>query len=192
MQKEIAATLGIADPIFTEQWHLYNTLNLGHDLNVTGLWLERITGQGVITAVIDDGLDTYSDDLKPNYYAKGLFDFNDQSPEPRPRLFNDRHGTRCSGEIAAAKNDICGVGVAYDSKVADIRILSKALDETDEAAAINYDYQHNDIYSYSWGPRDDGQTMDAPGTLIKRAMVNGVLNGQNGKGSIFVFAGRNV
>lgn len=29
------------------------------------------------------------------------------------------HGTRCAGEVAAARdNGVCGVGVAYDSKVA--------------------------------------------------------------------------
>lgn len=32
---------------------------------------------------------------------------------------NFSHGTRCAGEIAAAKdNNICGVGVAYDSMIA--------------------------------------------------------------------------
>jgi subtilisin family serine protease len=36
------------------------------------------------------------------------------------------HGTRCAGEVAAARdNDICGVGVAYDSKVAGIRMLDQ-------------------------------------------------------------------
>lgn len=29
------------------------------------------------------------------------------------------HGTRCAGEVAAARDNlICGVGVAYDSKIA--------------------------------------------------------------------------
>lgn len=29
------------------------------------------------------------------------------------------HGTRCAGEVSAARdNDVCGVGVAYDSKIA--------------------------------------------------------------------------
>lgn len=29
------------------------------------------------------------------------------------------HGTRCAGEVAAARdNGVCGVGVAYDSKIA--------------------------------------------------------------------------
>lgn len=190
-QADIASALGITDPIFADQWHLYNTVQVGHDLNVTGVWLEGITGAGVTTAIVDDGLDMYSHDLRPNYYAEGSYDFNDKTPEPRPRLYDDKHGTRCSGEVAAAKNDVCGVGMAYDSRVAGIRILSKPIDDADEAAAVNYNYQNNDIYSCSWGPPDDGQTMDAPGILIKRAIVNGVQNGRNGKGSIFVFAAGN-
>ena len=33
------------------------------------------------------------------------------------------HGTRCAGEIAAKRdNKICGVGVAYDSKIAGKKI----------------------------------------------------------------------
>ncbi|KAH0832730.1 Kexin [Fonsecaea pedrosoi] len=187
----IADTLKIKDPIFKEQWHLFNPLQLGHDLNVTGLWLEGITGNGTISAVIDDGLDLYSNDLKDNYYAEGSWDFNDNSPEPKPRLFDDKHGTRCAGEIAAVRNNVCGVGMAYDSKVAGIRILSKPITDEDEAIAINYHYQDNQIYSCSWGPPDDGATMEAPGLLIQRAMVNGIQNGRNGLGSVFVFAAGN-
>lgn len=190
-QKEIASTLGITDPIFKEQWHLFNSLQPGYDLNVTGAWLNNVTGQGIAVAVVDDGLDLDSNDLKPNYFAEGSWDFNEGTPEPRPLLYDDKHGTRCCGEIAAAKNDVCGVGVAYDSKISGIRILSKPIDDVDEAKAINYEFQKNDIYSCSWGPPDDGATMDAPGLLIKRAMVNGVQEGRGGKGSIFVFAAGN-
>ncbi|PKX92495.1 kexin kexB [Aspergillus novofumigatus IBT 16806] len=190
-QKRIASTLGITDPIFNGQWHLFNTVQLGHDLNVTGVWMEGITGKGVTTAVVDDGLDMYSNDLKPNYFPGGSYDFNDNTPEPRPRLSDDKHGTRCAGEIAAARNDVCGVGVAYDSRVAGVRILSKAINDADEATAINFAYQENDIFSCSWGPPDDGATMEGPGILIKRAFVNGVQNGRGGKGSIFVFAAGN-
>ncbi|KAI2795015.1 Dibasic-processing endoprotease [Penicillium oxalicum] len=190
-QNRLMEALQITDPIFKDQWHLYNAAEPGHDLNVTGVWLEGITGKGVATAVVDDGLDMYSNDLKPNYFAKGSWDYNENSPEPRPRLSDDKHGTRCSGEIAAAKNDVCGLGVAYDSKISGIRILSKPIDDADEAAAINFAFQENHIYSCSWGPPDDGQTMDAPGLLIKRAMVNGVQRGRDGRGSIFVFAAGN-
>lgn len=190
-QKRIASNLAIKDPLFDKQWHLFNTVQVGHDMNVTGVWLEGITGEGVVTAIVDDGLDMYSNDLKDNYFAEGSWDFNENSNEPKPLLFDDKHGTRCAGEVAAVRNGVCGVGMAYDSKVAGVRILSKPIDDADEAAAINYGFQKNHIYSCSWGPRDDGQTMEAPGLLVKRAMANGIVNGRDGKGSIFVFAAGN-
>jgi kexin len=190
-REEIARKLSIQDPIFAEQWHLFNSVELGHDVNVTGLWIEGITGQNATVVVVDDGLDMYSDDLKDNYFAEGSYDFNDHTDEPRPRLNDDKHGTRCAGEIAAVKNNVCGVGVAYNSKVGGLRILSKSISDEDEAVAINYQMQKNQIYSCSWGPPDDGKSMDAPGLLIKRAIVNGIQNGRGGKGSIFVFAAGN-
>ncbi|KAH8697765.1 pheromone processing endoprotease KexB [Talaromyces proteolyticus] len=190
-QKRIASDLEIRDPHFDKQWHLFNPVQVGNDLNVTGVWLEGITGKGVVTAIVDDGLDMDSIDLKDNFFLNGSWDFNDNVREPKPRLSDDRHGTRCAGEVAAVRNNVCGVGMAYDSKVSGIRILSKEINDADEATAINYGFQHNDIYSCSWGPRDDGQTMDAPGLLVKRAMVNGILHGRDGKGSIFVFAAGN-
>jgi kexin len=110
---------------------------------------------------------------------------------PRPRLSDDQHGTRCAGEIAAIPNDVCGVGVAYRSKISGIRILSAPISDADEAAALNYEFQKNDVYSCSWGPPDDGKSMDAPEGLILKAMVNGVQRGRGGKGSVFVFAAGN-
>lgn len=106
-------------------------------------------------------------------------------------MTEDTHGTRCAGEIAAVKNHVCGVGVAWDSKVAGLRILSKQISDIDEAAALNYAYDKNLIYSCSWGPPDDGKAMEAPSDLIRRAIMNGVQNGRNGLGSVFVFASGN-
>ena len=124
-------------------------------------------------------------------YAEGSYDFNDHTELPLPRLSDDQHGTRCAGEIAAVKNDVCGVGVAYTAKVAGVRILSAPISNADEAAALNYGYQLNDIYSCSWGPPDDGKSMEAPDGIILKALINGVQNGRDGKGSIFVFAAGN-
>ena len=187
----VATTLEISDPIFREQWHLLNTVQLGHDLNVTGVWLQGITGKGSISAIVDDGLDMYSDDLKGNYYAEGSYDFNDQTDEPRPRLFDDKHGTRCAGEVAAVKNNVCGVGMAYDSQIAGLRILSKIITDEDEAAALNYAFDSTQIFSCSWGPPDDGKAMEVPGVLVRKAMVNGIQKGRQGRGSVFVFAAGN-
>lgn len=70
---EIGRTLDIQDPIFQEQWHLFNTVDKGHDVNVTGLWLEGVTGRNTTVAIVDDGLDMYSDDLKANYVGFSVF-----------------------------------------------------------------------------------------------------------------------
>lgn len=188
---EMMSKFNIKDPIFGDQWHLANNRKLGNDLNVTGVWDQGILGKDIKVCLIDDGLDMHSPDLKDNFFAPGSYDFNSHTELPEPRESDDQHGTRCAGEIAAVKNDVCGVGVAYQAKVSGVRILSGPISDVDEAAALNYAYQENDIYSCSWGPPDDGRSMDAPKGLIAKAMLNGVQNGRDGKGSIFVFAGGN-
>ncbi|KAF2674617.1 kexin precursor [Microthyrium microscopicum] len=188
---DVIKQLGITDPIFSAQWHLFNTKEVGNDMNVTGVWLQGITGKGATVCIVDDGLDMDSLDLKPNYFAKGSYDFNDGQDEPKPKLDDDQHGTRCAGEVAAAKNDVCGVGVAYDARISGVRILSAPISDVDEAASIVYGFQENDIYSCSWGPPDDGRTMDAPGLLIKKAILKAVQEGRGGKGTIYVFAAGN-
>lgn len=138
-------------------------------------------------------LKTMADTTAPISYqdAEGSYDFNDHVPLPKPVLWDDHHGTRCAGEIAAAKNNVCGVGMAYESKVAGIRILSGPISDIDEAAALNLGFQKTALYSCSWGPPDDGKSMDGPSVLIQKAVLNGINNGRDGKGSIFVFASGN-
>ncbi|CAG8433712.1 11274_t:CDS:10 [Ambispora gerdemannii] len=182
----LAFSLGISDPGFKYQWHLFNTVQRGNDINVTG-----VTGKNVVVALVDDGLDMDSEDLKDNYFAEGSYDFNDHNPIPKPKLSDDQHGTRCAGEVAALRNDVCGVGVAWDAKVSGVRILSAEISDADEAEALNYQYHKNHIYSCSWGPPDDGQSVEAPHGLILKAMINGIENGRSGKGSLFVFASGN-
>lgn len=43
-----------------------------------------------------------------------------------------------------------------------------------EAASLSYNYQHIDIYSASWGPDDDGRTVDGPATLTQKAFEKGI------------------
>ncbi|KHN94698.1 kexin-like protease [Metarhizium album ARSEF 1941] len=190
-QQTLMNSLGIRDPIFTKQWHLFNSVEVGHDVNVTGAWMEGVTGKNATVAIVDDGLDMTSDDLKANYFAEGSYDFNDHDEVPAPVLADDHHGTRCAGEVAAVRNNVCGIGVAYEAKVAGIRILSAVISDEDEAKALMYKNDKNQIYSCSWGPSDDGRTMEAPSVLIRRAMLTSIQKGRNGLGSIFVFASGN-
>ncbi|KAJ2522524.1 pheromone processing endoprotease [Coemansia sp. RSA 1939] len=178
----------IADPLYTTQWHLINADNPGSDINITGVWKSGVAGAGVTVALIDDGLDYTSEDLLENFDYGGSYDFNDRTKLPTPRLSDDYHGTRCAGQIAAARNDVCGVGVAYGARVAGIRMLSKEVTDQDEVLALNYAMDTNWIYSCSWGPNDDGKTVQAPDRVVEDAFINGVENGRGGLGSLFVFA----
>ncbi|KAL0581105.1 pheromone processing endoprotease [Marasmius crinis-equi] len=187
----VAERLGIQDPLFAEQWHLVNDEFSEHMMNVTPIWDMGITGKGVLSSLVDDGLDYESNDLKENFDAANSYDFNDHTDLPTPKLFDDHHGTRCAGQVAAGKNTACGIGIAYESKVAGVRILSGPISDVDEAAALNYGFQNVSIYSCSWGPPDNGQSMEGPSQLIKKAVLNGINNGRGGLGSIFVFASGN-
>ncbi|KLO07498.1 hypothetical protein SCHPADRAFT_1001607 [Schizopora paradoxa] len=191
LARDIAERLGIVDPLFPDQWHLVNEDYPEHMVNATPVWEMGITGEGIISALVDDGLEFESEDIADNFDAAGSHDFNDHVDLPRPMLFDDHHGTRCAGQIAAVKNGVCGVGIAYGSKVAGIRILSGPITDVDEGAALNFGYQNTSIYSCSWGPADDGRSMEAPSYIVRKAIVNGVQNGRDGKGSVFVFASGN-
>ena len=42
-----------------------------------------------------------------------------------------------------------------------------------EARSLSHNPEVVDIYSASWGPDDDGQTVDGPGKLAKKAFLDG-------------------
>ncbi|XP_076838263.1 proprotein convertase subtilisin/kexin type 7 isoform X2 [Brachyhypopomus gauderio] len=183
------------DPKYPSQWHLHNDVKRGMDINVTGVWERNITGTGVTVVVVDDGVQHTLEDIQPNYSPEGSYDLNSNDPDPMPHpdaRSDNHHGTRCAGEIAAVPNNsFCAVGVAYGSRVAGIRVLDGPLTDSMEAVAFNKHYQVNDVYSCSWGPDDDGRTVDGPHPLGKAALQHGVIAGRKGFGSIFVVASGN-
>ncbi|KAG8686070.1 pheromone processing endoprotease, partial [Ceratobasidium sp. 394] len=52
---QIRDALEIRDPSFDKQWHLFNAMYPGKDLNVSGVWDMGITGKGVAACIVDDG-----------------------------------------------------------------------------------------------------------------------------------------
>ncbi|CAG2112326.1 unnamed protein product [Medioppia subpectinata] len=60
-----------------------------------------------------------------------------------------------------------------------------------EARALSMNPNHIDIYSASWGPEDDGKTVDGPGRLAQRAFIDGIRKGRHGRGSVFIWASGN-
>lgn len=157
------------------------------------VWESGITGTGSVTTVVDDGIETDNPDLSENYDPDASYDLNDNDPNAYPREEDpiNKHGTRCCGEVAAAKNTFCGVGVAYTGKVGGIRMLDGPVTDSIEANSLSFHSQHVQIYSNSWGPNDDGMTLEGPGPLASKALLDGATKGRDSKGSIFVYASGN-
>ena len=55
-----------------------------------------------------------------------------------------------------------------------VRMLDGEVSDVVEASSLSLNSQHIDIYSSSWGPTDDGRTVDGPGKLAKHAFVEGI------------------
>lgn len=70
----IAERLGFVDPLFTKQWHIVNDQYPEHMMNVTGVWEMGFTGEGIITSLVDDGLDYRSRDLARNFVRHKICD----------------------------------------------------------------------------------------------------------------------
>uniref|UniRef100_A0A0P4WFA9 furin n=1 Tax=Scylla olivacea TaxID=85551 RepID=A0A0P4WFA9_SCYOL len=181
------------DPKWPKMWYLNR--GAGLDMNVQPAWASGATGKGVVVTILDDGLEKDHPDLIKNYDPNASYDVNNHDQDPMPRydlVDSNRHGTRCAGEVAAdANNSICAVGVAYEASVGGVRMLDGDVTDAVEARSLALNPQHIDIYSASWGPDDDGKTVDGPGQLATRAFVEGIRTGRGGKGSIFIWASGN-
>lgn len=64
---------------------------------------------------------------------------------------------------------------AGDAALSGIRMLDQPfMTDIIEASSISHMPQVIDIYSASWGPTDDGKTVDGPRELTLQAMADGV------------------
>ncbi|NXX23568.1 PCSK4 convertase, partial [Podargus strigoides] len=188
-----SASVVPTDPWFYKQWYMNN--DISPDLNILSAWSKGYSGLGVVLSILDDGIEKDHPDLAANYDPLASYDFNSNDPDPQPRytpMDENRHGTRCAGEVAAvANNQICGAGVAYNARIGGVRMLDGPITDVVEAQALSLQPQHIHIYSASWGPQDDGKTVDGPGVLAREAFYRGATKGRGGLGSIFIWASGN-
>lgn len=59
-------------------------------------------------------------------------------------------------------------------RLAGVRMLDGDVTDMVEAKSLSLHPQHIDIYSASWGPDDDGKTVDGPASLARQAFENGI------------------
>ena len=216
-----------SDPLFASQWHLRNTGQRGGkagvDVNILDAWADGFTGNGSVIAIVEEPFQASHPDLKANYVLAA-------SVLLTPNLDIDAHATRSAGVAAAARNSVCGVGAAYNAKLASIGLPVDDQDCTNsrtrtrtreraswyggsgialltcrcavrwcrgtvldsiEAQALLHKIDYNQILSNSWGPVDNGYTLEGPGTLATEAFAHATLVGRGGLGTIYVWAAGN-
>lgn len=182
-----------SDPLFRDQWYLNNTGQGGRipgiDLNVVDVW-DDYTGNGVTVAILDDGVERTHEDLLANFESSpaGLSDYS-YNFEGAPFFFDDDHGTAVAGIIAAERNNLGGVGVAFEAS-----ITSFSFYDLNEFNASPLERQGAfDISSNSWGLDNPFQSnFDLPRyELAGEAIATAVGEGRNGRGTVFVWAAGN-
>uniref|UniRef100_A0A8C4EH67 Proprotein convertase subtilisin/kexin type 5b n=1 Tax=Dicentrarchus labrax TaxID=13489 RepID=A0A8C4EH67_DICLA len=186
------------DAKWSSMWYIHcndDVHNCQSDMNIMGAWKRGYTGKDVVVTILDDGIERNHPDLFQNYDPQASFDVNGNDMDPMPRYDatnENKHGTRCAGEVAAAANNShCIVGIAYNARIGGVRMLDGDVTDMVEAKSLSLQPQHIDIYSASWGPDDDGKTVDGPASLARQAFENGIRMGRKARGSIFVWASGN-
>jgi len=176
------------DPLYTNQWHLNNTGQFGgiagFDINAEAAWDLETGNSNIVTAIIDHGFEMDHPDLIDNTFGTGY----DTESNTTPAKVLGRHGTPCSGIIAAKANNNTGVsGVAFNSSIMSISnsLLGHPNSRQRRADGINWAVANGaDIISNSWGSGVEY-------TVIDDAIANAVTNGRNGLGTIVIFASGN-
>ena len=186
------------DPLFFHQWHLLPTpasVPRRRDVNILTAWnypsLTGNRGAGVRIGVVDDGLQAAHPDLAPNVNTSLGYDWNGRDSDPNPSA-RDWHGTSCAGNAAAKGNNGLGVsGTAPDATLVGMRLVGGASTDEMKADAMFYQNQLIHVKTNSWGPRDDGKTIEGPLPLTGLALQYAATNGRGGKGTIFLWAAGN-
>jgi len=194
LEKQQNPRLAPNDTEFASQWHLKNTGQTngvsGEDANVTSTW-DNYTGTGVVISVVDDGVDHAHSDLSPHYSSEFSYDWCDDDDDPSPSSWNG-HGTAVAGVAAAVGDNALDVtGVAFNATIAGSTLIACWSGDSMEAEALSYENEEIHIYTNSWGPADDGRTLEAPGPLTLAAFENDAYSGRNGLGNLITWAAGN-
>jgi subtilisin-like proprotein convertase family protein len=201
-------TIGdLSDPLAVQQWHLKNTGQnafadtvgvAGMDINVEPVYSTfGFTGNGVITAVVDTGLEIAHEDLATNVVLNGSWNFNTNNTDPtNTTVTTGDHGTSVSGLIAMARNTVGGIGVAPSARLKGFNLLSMSPAPTEQAfldslggSTSNPNSSDVSVFNQSFGVSliDDAQI----DPLDEAQYLSGVTNLRAGKGALYVKAAGN-
>ena len=195
--KSVSATFTLkSDPLFGDQWHLQNTGQAGgtagEDVNVVPVWSNGYKGDGILIAIVDDGLEIAHEDLAANIVPGLSYNYVDLSTDPTgtgPGA--SEHGTAVAG-VAAARdlNDLGVRGAAPRASLVGYNLLQNSID-TNQADAMIRNLTSVDISSNSLGPPDGTGLLNSSNSLWSDAINTGLNSGGSGLGTIYTWAAGN-
>ena len=161
-------------------------------VNAPEAWARGYTGQGVVVAVLDTGVDRNHADLAGNIwtnageiandgldndgngYVDDVYGWNFANGNNNT-LDGNRHGTHVAGTIAAANNGFGATGVAYNSRIMPVKVLSDSGSGSYSGVAqgIRYAVDNGaDVINMSLG---GGSTDSAVQSALQYASSRGVI-----------------
>lgn len=174
------------DPLVGSQWYMERKWSEGVDLSYASLD-SRYAGDGVVVAVVDDGMDHEHEDLTNNFSEALSYNYINLSGVPNAGA----HGTHNAGIIAAEANNGRGIsGIAPKATLASFNLLVNP-DSVNEADAMVRNLDAIDVSNNSWGPPDGNGELWSPGELWNSAVELGVTQGREGNGIVYVWGGGN-
>ncbi|BAY75754.1 peptidase S8/S53 [Nostoc linckia NIES-25] len=167
--------------------------NWGADLvKAPEVWAQGYTGQGVVVAVVDTGVDRNHEDLRNNIWTNaneiadngidddgnGYVDDNygwNFSANNNNTLDGNGHGTHVSGTIAGENNNYGVTGIAYNAKIMPVKVLNDSGSGSYNSIAkgIRYAVDNGaDVINLSLGGRYSNRTLES---AINYASSKGVV-----------------
>lgn len=186
----------------SSQWHLQAATVNGNAVdahaNVVAAWPDS-EGEGVVIAVIDDGVDMAHEEFASPDKIVSPRDVTRDRHGANPFFAGDRHGTACAG-VACGDGNFSASGVAPKARLLPIRLRS-GLGSIDEAEAFYWAAKFGaDVISCSWGPTD-GRWWDpsdpqhnsvvALPDSTRLAIDAATDHGRNGRGCVITWAAGN-
>lgn len=213
------------DPLMRYQWYLansgrYEIMDLpavtlpGEDITslAAGSSIESgsgedyalgYTGEGLVVAVIDSGLEILHEDLAANVQPQGSYNFgyplNGMTQFDPTLPEGEDHGTSVAGLIAARGGNGIGIwGVAPRASLKGFNFLEypesleqelQALGQASEGS--NIPNQNIDIFNMSYGSNPDIVELSDYDAAVMQQIEYGAKHYRGGKGAIYVKAGGN-
>ena len=181
------------DSYYSCQWHLKNRepLQAGEDVNIEAAWAilidgKAVDGEGVNVAVVDNGMDHRHEDLSPNVDRSRNYDYSGEGDIHDPEY---HHGTIVSGIIAARDNAMGVRGVAPRATIYGHNFLA-AQSDFSQADSMTRNRDTTAVSNNSWGPFE-GPGLGPADTFWEAAVERGIREGDQGRGTFFVFAAGN-